>query len=59
MKKNIELVKKEIHDVAKDIDPNDEHCWYSIVLGWALGKGATPKQAEEFSLHVRYKTPYC
>jgi len=53
------VVKKELDDLAREIDPDNEHDWYSLVLGWAIGKGYSIKQAQEISLHIRYDTPLC
>lgn len=42
----------------EEIDPDGEHHWGSIVLGWALAKGLTPSQALYFASHVRYRTKF-
>ncbi len=48
--------KKNVFDKAKEIDNNDEQDWYSLALGFALGKGRNPEEAHNFANHVRYKT---
>jgi len=55
----IELLKKEVDDKSKEIDPNNEFDWYSLVIGWAIAKGLSPEEAIEFSTHIRYKTDLC
>lgn len=48
--------KTEISDRAVLIDPDQEEDWKSLTLGWAIAKGLTPKQAQDFALHIRYET---
>jgi len=50
------LFKTEVHDKAKEVDPSNEQDWFSITLGWALGKGLSPDRAHEFAIYIRYKT---
>lgn len=54
--KMVALFKSEVHDRATEIDPDDEHDWRSLTLGWALAKGMTPDEADEFSVYIRYST---
>lgn len=54
--KLIESFKKEVDDKARDIDQNNEYDWFSLTLGWALGKGLNPDLAFDFALHIRYHT---
>jgi hypothetical protein len=56
---NIERLKEELDNRSFEIDPASEMCWYSLVLGWAIAKGATPTEAKEFTTHVRYHTEMC
>jgi hypothetical protein len=54
-----ELVKKfktEVHDKAKQVDPEQEEDWKSLTIGWAIAKGLTTKSAREFALYIRYQT---
>jgi hypothetical protein len=48
--------KREVHDKQKIIDSDDEEDWYSLTLGWAIGKGLEPDDAHDFATHVRYRT---
>ena len=48
--------KVNIHDRAREIDPNNDYCWYSLAVGWALEKGYTPKAAQDISQYIRYHT---
>ncbi len=52
----VQLFKEECHDKAKEIDPANEHDWYSLTLGWALAKGMEPKKAQIFAIYIRYET---
>jgi hypothetical protein len=51
-----EEFKNEVSDRASEIDPDDSQDWYSLTLGWALGKGASPDEAHEFARLIRYRT---
>jgi len=46
----------EVYNKSDEIDPGDEKDWYSITLGWAIGKGETPAKAHDFVRYVRYST---
>lgn len=48
--------KEEVTDRASDVDPDNEQDWGSLTLGWALAKGMTPNEANEFATFVRYNT---
>lgn len=48
--------KEEVSDRAKEVDPNNKEDWYSLCLGWAIGKGLTPDDAYAFATYIRYKT---
>ena len=48
--------KTELHDRAKDIDPDNEHEWGTLAYGWALANGLSPKDALEFAEYIRYHT---
>ena len=54
-----ELLKKEVDDKSKEIDPDNEYDWLSLVIGWAIAKGLSPEEAIEFSYHIRYETDLC
>jgi len=51
-----ELFKKEVNNKHKKVDPQDEHDWYSLTVGWAIGKGIKPDKAHEFADYIRYST---
>lgn len=53
-----ELFKSEIINRANEIDPSSEQDWFSLSLGWAIGKGYSPKEAWEFSIYARYNRKY-
>lgn len=50
------LFKKEVHDLADDVDPSFEEDWKSLTIGWAIAKGLEPEAAREFAIYVRYNT---
>jgi len=51
-----EKFKTEVCDRSKEVDPREEHDWFSLTLGWAIAKGLTLKDAYQFALHIRYET---
>jgi len=57
LRKELEITfKNEVTDNASKIDPSQEQDWYSLILGWALAKGLSPKDAHDFALYIRYET---
>ena len=50
------MFKQEVYDRAKYIDSAGEQDWFSLTLGWAIGKGLSPEIAHSFALHIRYNT---
>lgn len=40
---------QEIGSRTEEIDESDAHDWWSLVYGWALGKGLDVDSADEFS----------
>ena len=56
MQNLIELFKKEVHDRAAEVDPDNKHDWCDLTYGWAIGKGLPLEEAKEFAYHIRYKT---
>jgi hypothetical protein len=50
------LFEVEVHNRASEVDPDNEQDWFSLTLGWAIGKGLKPEDAHEFALHIRYHT---
>ena len=55
-KKYTDLFEKEVHNRAVEVDPYNDQDWYSITLGWAIGKGIEPEEANEFATYIRYST---
>lgn len=51
-----DLFKKEVHDRAREIDPESERDWLSLTIGWAIAKGEPPAGAYAFACHIRYHT---
>jgi hypothetical protein len=49
--------KAEIRDRAEEVDPNDNEDWFSLTLGWAIGKGLTIREAYDFAIYIKYETP--
>lgn len=48
--------KLKVYDKANEIDPNDELCWYSLSVGFALQAGLSPEDANHFARYIRYNT---
>jgi hypothetical protein len=46
--------KKNVSDKSGQIDSNNEQDWYSLTLGWALGKGLSVSDAHDFARFIRY-----
>jgi len=51
-----EEFKKELVDKFFQIDPEDLLDWYSLTIGWAIGKGYKPSDAIDIAVHIRYET---
>ena len=43
---------------SRDIDPRDEQDWFSLTLGFFLGKGVPAEEAHDLSRYVRYTLEY-
>lgn len=39
-------LKAELFDRSDEIDPNEEHLWTSMIIGWGIGKGLPPATAK-------------
>lgn len=50
--------KKEVFDNSDNVDPENSQDWYSLALGFALGKGCNPDDSHKFATHIRYNTDY-
>lgn len=49
--------KTEVSDKAEEIDPHNMHDWFSLTLGWAIGKGLSLKDAKDFAIYIKHETP--
>jgi hypothetical protein len=52
----LEQFRFEVFERMVEVNSGDEEDWYSLTLGWALGKGLEPTDAHDFARFVRYKT---
>jgi hypothetical protein len=41
--------KQSVVDKAQRVDPSSEYIWEGVAVGWAIGKGLSPKEAHEFA----------
>lgn len=48
--------KADVHDKAAEVDPENEMHWGHLTIGYALGKGLSPVDAQDFARHIRYHT---
>ena len=46
----------EVSSRSNQIDPNNELCWLSLTVGWAIAKGLNTVQAIDYAHHIRYET---
>lgn len=49
---DIQLWKERVYDVARKIDPDDQHEWETLAYGFFLARGYTPKEALELAIEV-------
>ena len=58
MSRNVleQMFKTEVDDRAEAIDESQSLDWYSLTLGWAIGKGLEPDEAHDFACYIRYET---
>jgi hypothetical protein len=54
----LELFKNEVCLHSKEVDPPDEEDWYSLSLGFFIGKGTGIEKAHDLSRLVRYTYHY-
>jgi len=50
------MFKADVHDLAALVDPDNEQDWYSLTLGYFIGKGEDPESAHDLALYIRYHT---
>ena len=49
--------KQRVYDQAEDVDPGNEHHWHSMAIGFALGLGFKPSEAEAIARQIS-NTPW-
>lgn len=49
------LLIKEIVNRASEIDPTEEKDWEVMIFGWAIGKGMSIQDADDFASQVSYE----
>lgn len=47
--------EKEINSRIKDLDPDTNEAWGSLIFGWAVGVGMNKNEAREFTIAVPFK----
>jgi hypothetical protein len=52
----VRMFKAECSDRSDNVDPQGEHDWHSLTVGWAIAKGVDPEDALRFASHIRYCT---
>jgi hypothetical protein len=45
---------RDVYQRAEEVDPGDMQDWFSLSLGYFLGKGANVEVAYELAMDVRY-----
>jgi len=45
-----------VDSMRKKLDPDEELCWKSLTVGWALAKGLSCNKAQAFATKIRYHT---
>lgn len=48
------LFEREVFSHLKQLDPNNAMDILSLVTGWGLAQGMTPKLAKEFAMYIKY-----
>jgi len=44
--------RQRVYDQVVDVDPLSEHDWRSLALGFALGLGFKPDEAQRIARHI-------
>ena len=52
----IDQFKTEVSDRAEEVDESNSEDWFSLTIGWAIGKGLEPEPAHMFAIYIRYHT---
>ena len=52
----IDVFRADVYDRRSEIDPLCGEDWYTIALGWAIGRGMAPMEARDFATFVRFRT---
>ena len=50
-----QMFKTEVADRSEAIDEVKYLDWYSLALGWAIGKGLSPDEAHDFANHILHE----
>lgn len=50
--------KQDVYDRSDRVDPENGEDWYSLALGYALGKGHSPEFSIKFANYIRYETDF-
>lgn len=45
---------RDVYQKAEEVDPGSLHDWFSLSLGYFLGRGASSEVAHELALDVRF-----
>ena len=48
--------KEVVYDRGDEVDPSNEQDWYSLTVGFALGKGFSIDVSHELASYIRYHT---
>jgi len=52
----LKAFETDVSNRADDIDPEQQHDWLGLTVGWAIAKGLAPGDANDFAIYVRYET---
>jgi hypothetical protein len=54
--KYVKEFQTQVSDRAHEVDPNDEEDWFSLTLGWAIGRGLKLEEAHAFASYIYHQT---
>jgi hypothetical protein len=46
--------RRLVYDKLEEVDPDSTEDWFSMAIGFGLGCGLSPKDADNFAKHVTY-----
>ena len=52
----IDDYKDNVDSHCDEIDPDCDELWFSLTLGWALGRGLDPRTARSFAEYIWHHT---